>query len=224
MAFLQVVLADRWCCSAAPGGCGPGSRGPRSTTRQWMALAREICPFSPRISSTSACGASPKTASTLAHRHAQTLAGVRTSAPVLPGNGPCTLGAARRPAVDMVNWIYIWLFWPLLAVALSGCFSAIGPNTRLPQRDLDLRLMDLVIFCLPGRAPTLPGGEPVHRHRRQRSVSYQLLLPHALANLYAAMPSLHAGWVLMGPLPSRACRPPRWRALGSLLPVAMFLS
>ena len=56
-------------------------------------------------------------------------------------------------------------------------------------------------------------------------MSYQLLLPHALANLYAAMPSLHAGWVLIAGV-SVALNADRrgWRCVGLLLPVAMFLS
>jgi hypothetical protein len=55
------------------------------------------------------------------------------------------------------------------------------------------------------------------------SHSYQLLFPGSLANLYAAMPSLHEGWSLLMGLAIAAHATSRfWRAFGVALPLIMF--
>jgi hypothetical protein len=86
--------------------------------------------------------------------------------------------------------------------------------------------LGLALFLTyPVAPPRFLAGEGFIDNDGNRSVSSQLLLPHALANLYAAMPSLHAGWVLIAGV-SVALNADRrgWRLVGLLLPVAMFLS
>jgi membrane-associated phospholipid phosphatase len=59
----------------------------------------------------------------------------------------------------------------------------------------------------------------------QRSYSHHVLLPPDLANKYAAVPSLHAGWnLLVGIAIVREAR--RWwvRALGAIMPAFMLAS
>jgi hypothetical protein len=129
--------------------------------------------------------------------------------------------------VDVANWIYIWLFWPLLTVVFVWLFQchrsqyALYRNAMLISGALGL----LLFLTFPVAPPRFLNDQGFIDTVGNRSTTYQLLLPHALANLYAAMPSLHAGWLLIaGVSLARNAGARAWRVVGYLLPLAMFIS
>jgi hypothetical protein len=130
-------------------------------------------------------------------------------------------------AVAIANWIYIWLFWPLLAVVLVWLFQS--HRDRYPlYRDAILisGALGLIVFLLfPVAPPRLLADAGYVDTVGGRSLVYRLLLPHSLANLYAAMPSLHAGWVLVaGVAVARHASAAGWRLFAVALPILMALS
>jgi glycerophosphoryl diester phosphodiesterase len=84
----------------------------------------------------------------------------------------------------------------------------------------------MIIFAVfPVAPPRLMPGYDFIDTVTLRSNSYRVLQPSALANPYAAMPSLHFGWdLLMGIALVREASRPAVRALGFVLPVGMFLA
>ncbi|MBI5088846.1 MAG: phosphatase PAP2 family protein [Actinobacteria bacterium] len=125
--------------------------------------------------------------------------------------------------MTVVNWVYIWGHWPVIA----GC--SVWLYRR--RRDLYIRCRDslivsgligIVIFAtFPVAPPRLAGlglidTVTVHSH------SYRVLQPPDLVNRFAAFPSFHVGWnVVLGVVMFGASR--RWFVRGSAvaLPSAM---
>jgi hypothetical protein len=192
-----------------------------------IALAREICLFLAAYLVYFCVRGLAKDRVELAHLHAQTLLGFERQRGIAWEAGVQRATLRADLLVDLANWIYIWLFWPLLAVVLVWLFQRHRPQYTLYRNAILISgALGLTLFLTyPVAPPRFLDGEGFIDTVGNRSVSYQLLLPHALANLYAAMPSLHAGWVLIAGL-SVALNADRrsWRVVGLLLPVAMFLS
>ena len=86
-------------------------------------------------------------------------------------------------------------------------------------------LIGLVIFAVfpvaPPRLTDLPLVDTVTRHE----AGYRQIVPPAMVNEYAAMPSFHAGWnLLLGVVVFGATRHWLLRALAVLGPAAMILA
>jgi hypothetical protein len=132
-----------------------------------------------------------------------------------------------RITVNMVNWVYIWGHWPL--ITLIVLWMVLRHRDAFPlyrSAFLISGAIGMVIFALYPVAPPrlMPDLEFVDTVTQQ-SRSYRVFQPPALTNPYAAMPSLHFGWnLLMGVAVVRQSRTIRAKALGALMPCAMFAS
>lgn len=135
--------------------------------------------------------------------------------------------AANRPwLLTVMNWIYIWGHWPLIAVAALWLYRHQPAGYRLTRNAfLVSGAMGLVFFALlPTAPPRLMEMEFVDTVT-EFSHSYRLLQPPSLTNQYAAFPSLHFGWnLLIGIAIARYARPTPIRVLGALSPVAMLIA
>ncbi len=131
-----------------------------------------------------------------------------------------------EPLTRIVNTVYIWGHWPVIALTLT--WLVIAHRDRYPvyrNAILISGAVGLVIFVLYPMAPPrfiLESSfvDTVTLH----SDAYRVLQPPSLVNQYAAMPSLHCGWdLLMGIALFRyGPRGRRWAAV--LLPIAMYIA
>ena len=133
----------------------------------------------------------------------------------------------HRLLVDLANWVYIWGHWPVIlawTVWLWSRHRRVYPIYR--NAFLISGGIGLIIFVLfPVAPPRFQVGWEFVDTVMQRSRSYRVLQPPALANPYAAMPSLHVGWnLLVGIGLVRQARHWSWRAFGVTLPLAMTLA
>lgn len=132
---------------------------------------------------------------------------------------------SHRSVIDFVNWVYVWLHWPVIVIVLVWLFIN-HPGWYQTYRNAFLisGAIALIIFALYPVAPprfmhTLGIIDTVEQH----SYSQHVLLPSGLANKYAAMPSLHVGWNLLASIALVAHARSLWaRAIGVALPFAMF--
>lgn len=129
--------------------------------------------------------------------------------------------------VRFMNWIYVWAHWPVIVGALIWLFLKVPERYALYRNAFlisgAIGLLFFALFpCAPPRfLPELSLIDTV----TQRSYSHHVLLPPDLANKYAAVPSLHAGWnLLVGIAIVREAR--RWwvRTLGAIMPAFMLAS
>jgi membrane-associated phospholipid phosphatase len=132
----------------------------------------------------------------------------------------------HRPLLTVANWVYIWGFWPVLAG------SAVFLYTRHPQGYFQLRnavflsaLVGFVVFAaFPVAPPRLVDPKLVDTIL-DRATWYRSVLPPRLTDEYAAMPSLHVGWILLvGTALARTIRRPAAYAVAILLPTVMALA
>lgn len=127
----------------------------------------------------------------------------------------------------LANWVYIWLHWPFLAV--TAVWLAIYRRQRYHIYRNAVLLSGsvgmLVFLIYPVSPPRflheLGFVDTVTLHSR----SYRVLQPPVLANLFAAMPSLHFGWNLVMSIAIWRESKHVWaRAVAVVIPVAMFLA
>lgn len=125
--------------------------------------------------------------------------------------------------VRIVNAVYMYGHWPVIALTLGVLFA------RAPDRFYLLRnamfvsgAIGLVIFALVPVAPPRLGVLPLVDTITVGTGEYRTLQPPGLINRYAALPSLHFGWnLLVGIVVWHATRN-RWlRAASAAVPVAM---
>jgi hypothetical protein len=128
--------------------------------------------------------------------------------------------------VDVMNWVYIWGHWPVIAVVLLWLFFAHPAGYRRTRNAMLISGgVGLVIFAsfpvAPPRLADLGLIDTVTEH----SSAYRVLQPPAFVNQYAAMPSLHVGWdLLMGLAVYTYARHVAVRIAGLALPVLMVLA
>jgi len=134
-----------------------------------------------------------------------------------------SLVAGSQVLQDLVSAIYIYGHWPVLigAGVLLYRFRREQYYT-LRNACLLTGALGLVVFALfpvaPPRLTDLPLLDTVTRE----SPGYRQILPPALVNQYAAMPSFHAGWNLaVGIAVFRASRHWALRAFAVAMPLAM---
>ncbi len=131
----------------------------------------------------------------------------------------------HRTVIDFVNWVYVWLHWPVIVIVLVWLF--INHQDWYPtyrNAFLISGAIALLIFALfPVAPPRFMHSLGIIDTVEQHSYSQHVLLPSGLANKYAAMPSLHVGWNLLASIAIVAHARSLWaRAIGFALPVAMF--
>lgn len=132
----------------------------------------------------------------------------------------------HQSMVTLMNWVYMWGHWPVIAVCALWLFFC-RPSAYFLLRNAFLvsGAIGLVIFvAFPVAPPRLTGIEvadtiTLHSH------SYRVLQPPAFVNQYAAMPSLHFGWnLLIGGGMAREARRMPVRVACGLLPAAMAIA
>lgn len=132
--------------------------------------------------------------------------------------------ALRQDLVlDVLNSVYIWLHWPLLAAVLVWLVR------RHPRHFLVLRdalvvscVVALVVYALYPVAPPRLSGVGLLDTVTTRSHAYRVLQPPGFTNQYAAVPSMHMGWDLLLSLTIVRCAATRAvRVGGWLLPPLM---
>ena len=124
---------------------------------------------------------------------------------------------------DLANAVYIYGHWPVLIVAGLLLFRYRRTHYyALRDACLLTGLLGLVVFALFPVAPPRLTDLPLMDTVTQGSPGYRQILPPALVNQYAAMPSFHAGWNLaVGIVVFRATRHWALRAFAVTMPLAM---
>ena len=125
--------------------------------------------------------------------------------------------------VDLVNWIYIWGHWPVIAVCGVGLFIFRRDSYRLLRTAVLISgaIGFLFFALLPTAPPRLTDSQLVDTVS-QWSSSYRTLQPPSLTNQIAAMPSLHFGWnLLVGVTLFLATRSLLVRGFALAMPAAM---
>ena len=130
----------------------------------------------------------------------------------------------REFLVDVVNAVYI-AYWPIVVGTLVWVMIRHPGHYPLYRNAvLASGAISLVIFALYPLAP--PRFLPEHGFVdtiAANSAGYRDFNASALVNEYAAMPSLHVGWVLLVSIAiMNLVRRAAVRATAALLPVAMF--
>lgn len=130
----------------------------------------------------------------------------------------------RRPLIDLFNFIYFWLDFPLI-VTIGFWLYFFRRHQYTVARDALLLsgAISLIIYAtFPVMPPRLlPTGEFVGTIETYNQLSYQAQSVSAFVNPYAAVPSLHFGWaMIIGGALFWSVRNPAVRAFGILLPWA----
>lgn len=128
--------------------------------------------------------------------------------------------------VTLMNWIYVWGHWPVLAITAIWLFMRHRPEFALFRNALIISgLLGLLVFAFfPVMPPRLLGIGMVDTVA-QWSSGYHILQPPSLVNQYAAVPSFHVGWnVLVAVAIFRARPDSDLRFLAIILPIAMIAS
>jgi hypothetical protein len=132
-------------------------------------------------------------------------------------------GRGSDALVSVVNWIYIWGHWPVIAVTLLWLVVR-HPARYVVTRNAMLLsgAIGMVVFALFPLAPPRLMHLGLLDTVTEYSSSYRVLQPPGFVNQYAAMPSLHMGWDLLIGMAIVASASSLWlRVLGGLLPVLM---
>ena len=130
-------------------------------------------------------------------------------------------------AVDAANAVYIYCYWPVFLLTLLWLIVR-RPDAYPKYRNALLAsgALTLVVFAFFPLAP--PRFMSEHGFVDTITVAaptYRQLNSPAFVNEYAAMPSLHFGWVLLFAIAwVTLTKHPVTRALGALLPVLMFFA
>jgi hypothetical protein len=129
--------------------------------------------------------------------------------------------------VHLLNWVYIWGHWPVLA----ACTVFLYVRRREVYRRLRTSMVVsgliglLVFLSFPVAPPRLAAMGVCDTIRRYDSAYQEVARPSGLTNQYAAMPSFHFGWnLLCGVCLAATLRRRGLRALALGLPFLMALA
>lgn len=132
----------------------------------------------------------------------------------------------RDGLVTLVDTIYIWGHWPVIAISALWLFFR-RPRTYFLLRNAFLisGAIGLVIFTFYPLAPPRLADIDVVDTVTLYSRAYRVLQPPAFVNQYAAMPSLHFGWNMLigGGLAKESPYLPV-RIFGWVMPTAMLFA
>ncbi|HVE23842.1 MAG TPA: phosphatase PAP2 family protein [Sporichthya sp.] len=125
--------------------------------------------------------------------------------------------------VDVMNWVYIWGHWPVIAASLIWLVLRHPAGYRVTRNAMLFSgSIGLIIFTTYPLAPPRLASLGLRDTVTERSSAYRVLQPKALVNQYAAMPSLHVGWdLLIGVALFAYAGHVVFRLIGVVLPVAM---
>lgn len=125
--------------------------------------------------------------------------------------------------VNVVNWIYIWAHWPLIAVVAAWLILRHPDQYRLTRNAFLISGgLGLIVFATFPVAPPRLTDLDVVDTVTENSRAYRFLQPPAFTNQYAALPSLHFGWnLLIGIAIYRVAGNAWLRTFAVLIPVAM---
>lgn len=129
--------------------------------------------------------------------------------------------------IDVMNWVYVWFHWPVIAIVLIWLFFNYPSDYVLFRNGILISgaLALLVFAFFPVAPPRFIPEFGFVDTIEQRSYSQHVLLPSGLANKYAAVPSLHAGWnLLMAIAIVRNARSYAFKTAAVILPIMMTLS
>ncbi|MFF3877873.1 phosphatase PAP2 family protein [Streptomyces sp. NPDC001978] len=123
----------------------------------------------------------------------------------------------------LLNWIYVFGHWPVIAVTLIWLLSR---HPEVFARAAGAMLLSgaagLIAFAAFPVAPPRLAGLGMTDTVTEQSNAYRVLQPPAFTNQYAAMPSLHVGWNLLMTMAVLAATRKIWlRVLAVALTVAM---
>lgn len=125
------------------------------------------------------------------------------------------------------NFIYVWWHWPVIVPVLVWLYlKRPGDYPIYRNAFLISGAIGLVIFALyPVAPPRFLDSIDIQDTVSKRTIFSNILLPPSLTNVYAAMPSLHAGWNLLVGI-ALVRHATRWyvRLFGIVMPVLMFWS
>jgi hypothetical protein len=125
----------------------------------------------------------------------------------------------------LANCVYVWWHWPLIVAVLVWLYIK-RPDDYPVYRNAFLisGALGLIIFAaFPVAPPRFMHEFGVADTVNKRAIFNNILLPPSLTNVYAAMPSLHAGWnLLIGIALFKHATRPSVRAFGLLMPLAMY--
>jgi membrane-associated phospholipid phosphatase len=130
---------------------------------------------------------------------------------------------AHRWLTTLVNWDYIWGFWPVLAGSAVLLYARHRDEYALLRNSIFLSgLIGFAFFALLPVAPPRLVDPQLTDTIRRGAGWYRTVQPLDLTNQYAAMPSLHFGWsLLVGHAVWRAGRRAAAYAFAVLMPAAM---
>ena len=102
--------------------------------------------------------------------------------------------------MTVMNWVYIWGHWPVIAAVLLWLFVRHPDGYRQVRTTMALSGgIGLFVFAFYPVAPPRLAPLGLVDTVTEFSEAYRVLQPPAFVNQYAAMPSLHVGWdLLMG--------------------------
>lgn len=118
----------------------------------------------------------------------------------------------HRTLLDVANWVYIWLHWPLITLTLIWLVVRHRPTYfQLRNAMFISGAIGMVIYAtFPATPPRLFDAAFIDTVT-QHSHSYRVLQPPGLVNKYAAMPSLHVGWNVLAAIAWWRATSVRWR-------------
>lgn len=109
-----------------------------------------------------------------------------------------SLAVGSEVARSYFNYVYIFGYWPVLATALVALFVTSRPHYYWLRNALLLSGgLGLVIFALYPVAPPRLSDPAIVDTIASVSGGPLLARPASLVNEFAAMPSFHAGWILL---------------------------
>lgn len=101
--------------------------------------------------------------------------------------------------VHLMNWIYVWGFWPVIVLAAVWLFLrnrevySVYRNAFIISGAIGL----LVFATFPVAPPRFMGALGIVDTVAAWSETYRTFVMASFVNRYAAMPSLHFGWTLL---------------------------
>jgi hypothetical protein len=136
------------------------------------------------------------------------------------------LVAGSHALQTLVNAVYVYGHWPVV-IAAGALLYRFRREQYYSLRNVCLLTgaLGLVVFALFPVAPPRLADLPLLETVTEVTPGYRQILPPALVNQYAAMPSFHAGWNLaVGIAVFRASRYWALRAFAVAMPLAMAFS
>ena len=196
---------------------------PRSLGR-WVTVAREVLLLFPLVLlyfiARGAAHADPAEATV----HAEQVIALERTLGIFHERA-LQLAILQSPAaVEIVNGIYIYGHWPVIAVVFV--WLARYHRDHLPRYRYAMILSGavgvIVFLAYPVAPPRLMPEYDFVDTVFLRSRAYRVLQPTSLTDLFAAVPSLHVGWnLLMGIALVRESSNRAARAFGAVSPLAM---